>query len=489
MIGSAHWAFAALAGLGLAAVPAPALAQSEAWSRMAEDDLEAARAFIGETHPGAVPSRGDAAFLGQLRDGYAQAQSLARSARSFGGYRAALERFAAAFDDPHIASVSWVQPDSFWPGFLVSSRRGGWKVVEGGSDDSPEAGAELISCDGKAPDSLAATALGPFVPAWAVSAQRMKNSSSLLLDSGNPHRSRVEQCDFRSADGRTATHRLNWRRIRSGELAKQFEKLGPRVSEEVALRPFDGGWWIRLGTQSAAALPLMKEVEARQAELRQAPFIIVDLRGNGGGASFISDRIAEVIFGKARVDSAIYPKGAVEPQKVIWRASATTLGTANGYVERAARLGPDHPLALGMRAQRDSIEAAIKKGSPLAEAPAAIDPAAPSRKLDRVRRPPRVVLVTDRFCFSSCLEAARLFGQLGATHVGQETNANTHYSNVITTDLPSGLSNFSSLQAYSTYVPRQLGPYTPTIPFKVDLADDKAVEQEVRKLIAARPRK
>jgi hypothetical protein len=142
-----------------------------------------------------------------------------------------------------------------------------------------------------------------------------------------------------------------------------------------------------------------------------------------------------------------------------------------------------------MKAQRDSIKAALGLGRALAEAPAAIDPNAPLRRLDRVRRPPQVVLVTDRLCFSSCLQAARLFRDLGATHVGQETNANTHYSNVIATDLPSGLSNFSSLQAYSTQVPRQLGPYAPKIPFSVDLADDKAVEQEVRKVIAAGPRR
>jgi hypothetical protein len=139
-----------------------------------------------------------------------------------------------------------------------------------------------------------------------------------------------------------------------------------------------------------------------------------------------------------------------------------------------------------MAAQRNSIKAALEAGRPLAEAPAAIDPNAALRKRDRVKRPPRVVLVTDRICFSSCLQAARLFRDLGATQVGQETNANTHYSNVITTALPSGLSNFTSLQAYSTYVPRQLGPYTPAIPFDVDLADDRAVEAEVRKLIAAR---
>jgi len=478
-------ALAVLAGATLLAPPA--LAQSEAWSRMAEQDLEAAYAFIEETHPGAVAARGDATFLKQLGDGRAEARNLARSARTFGGYRAALERFAAAFDDPHIATASWVQPDRYWPGFLISSRRGGWKVVEGGAGDGPEAGAELISCDGESPDRLAAARLGPFTSAWTVSAQGMRSSSSLLLDSGNPHQPRLESCDFRGADGKIATHRLNWRRIGSGDLAKQFANLGPSAAEEVGLRPFESGWWIRLGTLSAAALPLMKEVEARQAALRAAPFIVVDLRGNSGGASFISDRVAEVIYGTARVDRAVRPKGALEPQKVIWRASPTTLKTANSYVERASRLvGANHPIALGMAAQRDALKAAQERGRPLAQGPDTIDANPGLRKLDRVRRPPPVILVTDRLCFSSCLQAARLFRALGATHVGQETNANTHYSNVITTDLPSGLSSFSSLQAYSSHVPRQLGPYAPSLAFKVEFADDRAVEAEVRKLIARR---
>jgi hypothetical protein len=489
MVRSAGGAFVAVAGAVFAALAGytpPALAQSEAWSRMAQEDLEAARAFIEETHPGAVPAGGDATFLGQLRDGYAQARSMARSARTFGGYRAALDRFAAAFDDPHIASSTWVRPDHFWPGFLISSRSGGWKVVAGGKADSPEAGAELISCDGKSPDALAAAALAPFTPAWAVSAQRMKASSSLLLDSGNPHQPRPQACQFRLPDGKTSMHRLDWRRIGSGDLAKQFARLGPFASQETALRPFEGGWWIRLGTQSGAAFPLMKQVEARQADLRRAPLIVLDLRGNDGGASFISDRIAEVIFGTARVDSAARPKGAREPQKMIWRASPTTLRTAEGYVERAARLfTPDHPGVLGMTAQRDAIKAALERGVPLAEGPVTIDAAARLRSRDRPRRPPNVILITDRICFSSCLQAARLFRDLGSTHVGQETSANTHYSNYIVTDLPSGLSSFSSLQAYSSYVPRQLGPYTPAIPLKVDLADDGAVEEEVRKLIAA----
>jgi hypothetical protein len=457
---------------------------------MAEEDLKAARAFIEETHPASVPEAGDSVFLGQLDKGYAAAQALAREARTFGGYRAAISRFAAAFDDPHIASASWVEPDNFWPGFLVSSRRGGWKVVPGGATDGPAAGAQLVACDGKAPDALAKAWLAPFAGSWDVAAQRMRTSSSLLLDSGNPHQPRAESCNFRSADGTIATYKLKWRRIGSRDLGREFEKLGPFVSRDVGLRAFEGGWWIRLGTLSQAALPLMKEVESRQADMRAAPFVVVDLRGNDGGASFISDRIAEVIYGTARVDSATYPKGAREPQKVVWRATARTLKTAHAYVERAARIGgADHPLAVGMTAQRNAIEAALARGSPLAEAPAAGGAEAASRRRDSVKKPPRVILVTDRICFSSCLQAARLFRSLGALHVGQETSANTRYSNAITIDLPSGLSSFSSLQAYWTFVPMRLGPYTPRLVLDVDLADDRAVEDEIRKLLATRARK
>ncbi len=490
MARSAHSALAGPAGAALLAFAVPALAQSDAWSLMAEEDLKAARAFIVETHPAAVPEGRDPDFRERLDKGYSDARALALEARTFGGYRAAISRFAAAFDDPHISSASWVQADSFWPGFMVSSRRGGWKVVPGGLVDGPAPGAELMACDGKAPDALAAEWLGPYTGSWSVPAERMRVSQSLLLDSGNPRQPRAQSCDFRSPDGTIATHKLNWRRIGRTELGRQFEKLGPIASQDVGLRAFGSGWWIRLGSLSQAALPVMKEVESRQAEMRAAPFLVVDLRGNDGGASFISDRIAEIVYGTARVDSAIYPKGARKPQQVVWRATPRTLRTADAYVERAIRIGgAEHPLALGMAAQRDAIKAALALGSAVAEAPASVGSPPALRKRDVVKKPPRVILVTDRACFSSCLQAVRLFRELGAMHVGQETRANTRYSNAITTDLPSGLSNFTSLQAYWTYVPMKLGPYTPALALKVDLADDRAVEAEVAKLVAPERKK
>jgi hypothetical protein len=103
-----------------------------------------------------------------------------------------------------------------------------------------------------------------------------------------------------------------------------------------------------------------------------------------------------------------------------------------------------------------------------------------------VKKPLRVIVVTDRYCFSSCLTGLHLFRQLGAVHVGEETNANTHYSNMTTVELPSGLSTFSTLQAYMPALPRQLGPYVPAVPLRIDLADDTALQGSGRQLLARR---
>jgi hypothetical protein len=478
----------ALASLSALFLSGPAAAQSDAWARLAEDDLKAARAFIEETHPGAVAAHGDTLFQEQLRRGYDDALSTARTARSFGGYRAALQRFAAAFDDPHLSTNSWVQPDRHWPGFLVSNSSGAWKVTASAAERAPPVGAELVSCDGGSPDELAAKRLRPFTSAWDVRAQRVRASSALLLDSGNPHQPRLSACDFRAGSGETVTHRLEWRPIGMAELSRQFEKAARSISQDVWVREKHGGWWLRLGTLSQPAIAAMKEAAARQAELRASPYIVVDLRGNGGGASFFSDRIAESIYGAGRVDAARRPKGVAGPELVTWRASPVTLTTAEAYVERVARiLTSDDPGTRGMVAQRDAIRAALASGAPLATAPLLVGENHGLRAKDVVKRPPRVFLVTDRTCFSSCLMAVRLFRDLGAVHVGEETNANTAYSNLETVELPSGLSTFSSLQSVSNFYPRQIGPFKPHEPLAAELADDAAVEAEMLKLIARKP--
>lgn len=120
---------ASLSAAALLTIGATSDAQTIAWSKMAAEDLEAARALILENHPGAQAEVGDPTFQKQLVRGVEDARGIASRARTYGDYRATLLRFAASFDDPHIQSDSLVQAPRYWPGFSVGLSRDRWVVT------------------------------------------------------------------------------------------------------------------------------------------------------------------------------------------------------------------------------------------------------------------------------------------------------------------------------------------------------------------------
>jgi hypothetical protein len=293
---------------------------------------------------------------------------------------------------------------------------------------------------------------------------------------------RPSECSFKTAASETRPHRLNWSGVSTAQLDRILAAGRGPEAEDIALTPFQGGWWIRLGNSGARAMPLLAKAREQRDALRSAPFVVMDLRGNDGGASFFTDELAKLIYGDPAVARARSAAGNREPETIVWRASPDALKTLEAYVERVGRMAsPEHPLALGMAAQRDAVRRALATGAKIARAPAEVGtaPAAPAEA--GPRRPPRVILITDRFCFSSCLVGAHLFRKLGARHVGEETHTNTRYSDLRRIDLPSGLSTFSTMQSYSTYAPMRFGPYAPTVTFSGDLGDDAAVQEWVAK--------
>jgi hypothetical protein len=468
----------ALAG----SVAQAANAQSSAWSDMAEQDLAAAYRLLRELHPGAVEETRDRGFVEALETGRDEALKIARQARTYGAYRAALQRFAAQFKDQHIASAALFPVPQRWPGFIVAESGGSWRVIARSDESAPAIGSRLRSCDGQTPQSLSALRLAPFTSDWSVKAQRVWASARLLIDSGNPVHPPLEQCEFEAPGGSTARHRLDWRKLEPADWRRHIDEAMPIAPEEVYLRPFHDGYWIRLGTLSGKAYPIVRQAEGQEAALRNSPFVVVDLRSNAGGASVFTDKLARVIYGRRALQAA-RKKGELGPNLMIWRATASTRDEADSYFKRFAPVAPpDDPYLLGLGAQRDAIAKAMEAGSALAPGPIEVHPPGGPAK-DEVRKPPKVILITDRYCFSSCLLGVKLFRDLGAVHVGEETNANTHYSSLKTVDLPSGLSTFSTLQAYMAAIPRQVGPFTPAVPLS-DLADDGLLQQKVRDTLA-----
>lgn len=452
----------------------PVLADTDLWARMTEQDLSAAREFIAENHPAAVPGHDDPQFAAALNAGYSSAKDLAADVRTYDGYRVVLQRFAAGFRDRHISSRALLEGAQRWPGLLVTLSDD-WRVIVNDTPDGPKPGARLLSCDGIAPMELAETRLRPSTSNWDIAAQRKRNSTRLLVDDGDPFVPVPERCTFEDDSGRRVDHELQWRSIGAAELNVQMRLALARPGPAVSLSAFADGWWIRLGTLVDDARPIVDEVVRRADELRSGRFVVVDLRGNGGGSSVYTERIAEVLYGEGRVTSVL-KRIAVGSDAATWRASAGNLQTVEQYIERFSReLGADDPLVHELKRTQVAVSQALRDGLPTATVSYERARKVTKRNKSTVK-PPRVVLLTDRFCFSSCLMAAHLFRELGAKHVGEETDQNTHYTEVRAITLPSGLSTFSTMQVIDTSHARLIGPFTPSIVYSGRIDDDAAIQ-------------
>jgi hypothetical protein len=320
---------------------------------------------------------------------------------------------------------------------------------------------------------------------WNIAAQRKRNSWRLLVDDGDPFVAVPKRCTFADESGARFDHVLNWRAISASELSAPMRVAIGRPTAEVSLSAFADGWWIRLGTLRDEARPVVEDVARRSAELRAGRFVVVDVRGNGGGSSVYAERIAETLYGEQRTASAL-KRIAAGPEAATWRASAGNLETLDQYVERFSReLGPDDRLVQELKRSRVAVAEALRDGASTATIPSEV---AGKTKRNKLRgAPPKVVLLTDRFCFSSCLLATHLFRGLGALHVGEETDQNTHYMEVRSITLPSGLSTFSTMQAIDRSHARRVGPFTPAIVYSGRTDDDAAVKAWLSARLAEPP--
>ena len=87
----------------------------------------------------------------------------------------------------------------------------------------------------------------------------------------------------------------------------------------------DGGYWIGIPTLNAldpAAVAgleaLMKDIEAKAADIRGARYFVIDLRGNSGGNTYAALRVLNAIWGQGAQDRCQGREAAR------WRRASTT---------------------------------------------------------------------------------------------------------------------------------------------------------------------
>jgi hypothetical protein len=486
--------YAAISIAALSVAPCSAESQSRAeaaWRELALADLEAAYGIVSRNHPGAARATGDTAFQRALADGLTAGRDRAGRVTTYEGWLATLRAFAVGLGDPHISLQPRLTLGTLrWPGFVIG-RRGEATVVvardTAGGDELPPPGTRVLSCDGIPVDEYGRSRLGTFRGTWEISSQRVRTTPLLLVDDGNPFLPRPRACLVHQAGVERAVE-LGWRNISATALQDRIREAAPIGRAGYVVRRAGAGWWIGIESLGGPVQRVLDSVGAHATEIRRAPWVIVDVRGNGGGNSEWGRRLADVLVGPARTSAAMRrAEREVDTGPwcgSAWRVSDDVEETLTGYI---AELGPRLGQAAVDRltAERDSVRAALAAGRELAPEPRRCPPAASegAGELPPSETTGRLVLLTDHACFSSCLLMAALFRAVGALHVGEGTDFSTRYMEVRAFPLPSGLGRFATVQKVSFSAPPRLGPYEPEVPYPGSIADTDAVEKWIVQLM------
>lgn len=427
-----------------ASAPLQAATEPNYWPDIARTDLDFVYQTLKDNHPGALDKQ-NPYFKQWMEKGYAAASASAKGAASVSDVKRVLARYAAGFGDMHLQVGFNQSANSLnWPG-LVMGRSGARYSVTGRADDWPAAlpaiGATLLSCDGRAPDTLMNDDVLPALyntPGLAA----VKNMFMFQFFADSelaPHRYR--SCVFSDAAG-NKEFTLKWQGISRVAYVKHWDKANPTVPKtssmtEVAPKT----WWIHLpqfnpGPDEEKEL---KALIARTATLRDAELLIFDTRGNGGGNSQWGDDVLEGLYGapyldhlKAKQASQGYAEYRVSQGNLDYNESALAVLTR--------QFGAGSSSANNQAGLVARMRAALAAGTPFLRqtpaAPAKLLPAKSPQPLTRAR----AVLVTDSDCVSSCLDFADAVRLLpGMKHLGQTTNADTLFMEVRFVDLPSKL--------------------------------------------------
>lgn len=455
------------------------------WRALTQLDVEAAYSFLKDNHPGAVPEAGDPQFTLDLVAAHRQALARAALVTNYEGSAAVLGEFAGRLRDGHIAASARVLVQSVhWAGIIAAKRGSEWIAASVDPKLAPGVvpNSHILSCDGQSAEARAQEVF-KFRTDASDEASQVMREVWLLVDEGNPFLSRPAACEFEQ-EGKRVSLPLQWSRTSRNKLLDELWKH-PYGGAGFGVRASGAGFWIGIQELTPAAQTTLDSVADEAKTLRAAPYVVVDLRGNGGGDDAYARELAEGLYGPQYVTSILGPpENESGGCRSVYRASAGNIEASEQLAAAMEKRG-DVVGAAGYREANRSMKSAAALGHPLTG-----PVTCPPRPKEAGAKAPslmrgKVVLLTDSACFSSCLQAAAYFRALGAIHVGRTTTADTHYSEARGTVLPSGLTTFVTLWAIMPNAPRRIGPFVPTHIYEGDISDTAKLEQWVAEITAA----
>ncbi|QJQ07774.1 hypothetical protein EJG51_015105 [Undibacterium piscinae] len=479
-------------------VAGPALPKTAAdWRHAAILDIDAAYQLSLENHPGTYdPVNPD--FLKNLKGAKEYGLSLAVKVVDAAGYVAATQGFNVRIHDGH-AGMSHSLDDSLlpklrWPGF-IAVWRGDALYVLASEAGGPQAGAEVLACDGKPIKQIISTNVFGFQGRIDEAGHWWVRAPRVFLDRGNPFVVTPKRCQF-SVGGKKIEKQLHWTSI--SEQGNQWltESYNGEQLEVGMSEPRRNLFWLAMPTfqpdekQRDAYRLMLKALGEYRQNFLSADAVVIDLRQNQGGSSEWSQLFAEALWGKARVDRRVAAYGA--KTSVWWRASQGNTDFVSGLVEVLTQQKQTEG-AQWAKTQSEGMQAALARGDKFF---VEVDPVTAAQlpadaNADMPGDPPAfktpVYVIVPGQCASACLDAIDVFSLFSNSKlIGAPSSADSTYMDVRNQTLASGLAEVIIPNKVYVNRPRKNGQvYLPAIYVK-DLQWSnanllKAVETDLRK--------
>ena len=460
----------------------PSLAAPVDWRALTETDLRAAARDTGEEYIYAAYPNAKAfrrVLNHRLRTGLSELRLVSNEA----GYRAVLQQFAVGFHDEHLY-LQFERPDDTarWPGFYARFLNGS-VVVAGSRNPAVPDGAAVTACDGRSVDAwIKAIAGNEIGVPTALETTRMAAALRLFVDRGSPLRARPSRCLI---DGREVA--LQWFAAPLDKIGPEMSRLRGRRSAVVSTTAVGvDGAWVRLGyfgPSSVEQADAFRRVVAEAEGLRDRRFIVLDVRGNGGGPYNWFMAYLRGLYGQPYAD--YYATARLRIRGVYRLTPRTIAADAVSATQNDALVQPaDPPFEVWHTADDAARARAIAAGASIfraASIPIHRDALAP-RNLVRAR----VVVLTDYGCASACIGFVDELKQFpGVVQIGLPTFVDSQSGTALPVQLPSGRARlWVASMTRDGRLRADNVAQEPSIRFAGDITDEAAVERWVLGVMA-----
>lgn len=460
--------------------------ENNPWMQLANQDLDAIYSILHENHPGAIDTQ-NPVFKIQLDEGYHSAKKKIKNIQTFIDYQTIILNYMAGFKDGHLGvSFSLLERSQPYPGFIAHYQDNHFFVSESIKPNALPNGAELIACDGKRINDILLQDVFPMRTRNPALKSSWYTSTPYLLQGYLPSwKKPYTHCQIR-VNGHESMVKLQYTMISEVALTEKISKVffGDSVTFHVTRLP-QNTIWIRLPRffpKTDDELNGLRDIIRQSPQFKQAQYIVFDLRGNTGGDSSWGEQLLSNIYGQAYLDNIVRTRD--KNTQVLWRISkanlrylekstlnhATEHQTESIYTKCMTSIYTEMKLAFARHEKLmvEHCDLNNAKSSPSPQHTAALSNT-------------KLVLLTDGFCGSACLDFMDTALKIpGSIHIGLPTNADTNYLDLAEAPLPSSIATL--YYAMKVYRHRSRGnnvAYDPSIKFDTTSLNEKAIQQWV----------